>query len=405
MINFGKKTVIALSSIWSAIIFFSIYYNYLDLEMEHKERLRTSANSYFKQLVLMRDWNFLHKSVYVPVTDKTQPNIYLIDEKRDIDVDKEFKLTQIDAAYMTKELSNLSFDKDGIKFRITSLTPIKPENSPTNMEKEALNSFKDGDKEFIKFFDRDKKEYFFYMAPLITEKRCLSCHVEWGYKEGDIRGGISIVLPNNKGYSLIIIIISHLLIWAIGLAGIVYFSLKLRTAYSKLKEQATIDPLTQIANRRSFMERFELETKLQNRKKYDLTIIMCDVDNFKKYNDTYGHSKGDECLKAVADSIKKSIRRPTDICARYGGEEFIILLPDTPIDGAKIVAQNICDSVRKLAISHEKNLPSRVVTISLGIACRNDSEDYSNKQLIENADKALYLAKTNGRDKFEVFEN
>ncbi|WP_413166381.1 diguanylate cyclase domain-containing protein [Capilliphycus salinus ALCB114379] len=163
---------------------------------------------------------------------------------------------------------------------------------------------------------------------------------------------------------------------------------------------ATLDGLTQIPNRRSFDETLNQEWLRLCREKKSLFLILCDVDYFKKYNDTFGHIAGDECLKKVAQTLDEVIRRPADLVARYGGEEFAIILPNTSSEGAIHVAQRIQEAVEALAIPHSASLVSSYVTLSMGIAGGIPHCDLSPVCLIEIADQALYQAKIEGRNRF-----
>jgi diguanylate cyclase (GGDEF)-like protein len=125
---------------------------------------------------------------------------------------------------------------------------------------------------------------------------------------------------------------------------------------------------------------------------------MCDIDHFKRYNDTYGHAAGDDCLKKVANTIAGTLNRPADFCARYGGEEFIIILPDTIETSALHIAEQIRKAIESLGITHDKSLPLKVVTLSLGVATMETGTVFSDEELVKHADDALYQAKKNGRN-------
>jgi len=131
---------------------------------------------------------------------------------------------------------------------------------------------------------------------------------------------------------------------------------------------------------------------------------MGDIDNFKVYNDTYGHGGGDECLRKVAKVIDETLKRPSDFCARYGGEEFIIVLPYTEREGALFIAEEIRANVANLRIPHEKSLPSGLVTISLGVATSDINVSISHEELTNHADAALYVAKNKGRNRVEAYQ-
>jgi diguanylate cyclase (GGDEF)-like protein len=129
---------------------------------------------------------------------------------------------------------------------------------------------------------------------------------------------------------------------------------------------------------------------------------MIDIDFFKKYNDHYGHLSGDDVLKQVAQKLKDIVRRPLDSVCRYGGEEFVVLLPDTPLQGAKIIAKTLVRAIFSMQLVHQDS-PHQCITISAGVASATAS-DVSVSALIKSADKALYKAKERGRNTFEVVE-
>ncbi|MHC1758225.1 MAG: diguanylate cyclase [Negativicutes bacterium] len=158
------------------------------------------------------------------------------------------------------------------------------------------------------------------------------------------------------------------------------------------------DGLTGIANRRYFDEYLEREWRTGMRQQKPLSLIMADIDFFKQYNDTYGHQSGDDCLKDIAGVLEKSIKRVTDLAARYGGEEFAVVLPDTDLTGAMIVAEKIRQRVEALQIE-SREVPGRLVTISLGVASMTPSRGESPSSLLAQADKAMYQAKHAGRNR------
>ncbi|GAB4231018.1 MAG: hypothetical protein Kow0049_13160 [Stanieria sp.] len=179
---------------------------------------------------------------------------------------------------------------------------------------------------------------------------------------------------------------------------------KLKEANQKLQYLATIDGLTQIANRRSFDEYLEQEWLKMSHSKQPLSLILCDVDYFKKYNDYYGHQAGDDCLRQVAYIINNSIRRPGDLAARYGGEEFAVILPNTNLDGAVCVAQKIQQAVKELELVHSVSEVAQYITLSMGIFSTIPRPELSPSSLITKVDLALYQAKKLGRDRYFVYE-
>lgn len=171
----------------------------------------------------------------------------------------------------------------------------------------------------------------------------------------------------------------------------------------ELEKLSSLDALTGVANRRKFDHYIHKEWKRARRRNSMLSIILIDVDAFKPFNDNYGHQAGDNCLVQVAQALVKNCRRPTDLLARYGGEEFIMVLPDTSLKGAVNVAEAMRGAISELQIPHEYSDVKPYLTISLGIACCEPSEEQAEMQtLIKEADKALYQAKTDGRDRYQI---
>jgi diguanylate cyclase (GGDEF)-like protein/PAS domain S-box-containing protein len=169
----------------------------------------------------------------------------------------------------------------------------------------------------------------------------------------------------------------------------------------KLENLARLDGLTGLANRRAFDAAIADEVERSLRSGRPLALLMIDADQFKRFNDDYGHLAGDVCLKSIATVVAMGARRPGDVAARYGGEEMALLLPDTNLESAHAIATNLCRQVEGLRIPHERNLPWKLVTISIGVAAVDPSlkhRSYSAEWLISTADLALYDAKAKGRN-------
>lgn len=170
----------------------------------------------------------------------------------------------------------------------------------------------------------------------------------------------------------------------------------------RLKRLSQLDGLTNIANRRYFDTVLQREVSRARRNKLPISLILFDIDNFKQYNDCYGHLAGDECLKRVTEAAAAKLKRPGDLIARFGGEEFAVLLPETDSYGAETVAELLRKEVEQLAIPHMRSNVLPVVTISLGIASMNRPSAADIPNFINRADQALYTAKHKGKNRYEI---
>ncbi len=174
--------------------------------------------------------------------------------------------------------------------------------------------------------------------------------------------------------------------------------LRLQEAYNAVEALAVTDALTGLANRRRFDQYLGTEWRRSMRDRQPLSLLMMDVDKFKTYNDTYGHQRGDSCLKQIAEACMDVVSRPGDLVARFGGEEFVVVLPNTESEGALHIAEEICEALRARKLPHTGNLPG-IITISAGCATLIPKFGKHAPDLIEMADKALYKAKAEGRNR------
>lgn len=193
-------------------------------------------------------------------------------------------------------------------------------------------------------------------------------------------------------------------------SGYIYQLLfELQDAQIALQSLADTDQLTKIANRRHFDRKFKVEWRRAMREQTPISLLLIDVDHFKKYNDTYGHQAGDRCLQQIAKALDSITHRPADLASRYGGEEFAVLLPNTPQENAEMLAERVRKKVESLKIKHEKS-EFDIVTISVGVSCCEPAWDFTGKtpeedqkvtfpaMLLTAADNALYVSKEQGRN-------
>jgi diguanylate cyclase (GGDEF)-like protein len=169
-----------------------------------------------------------------------------------------------------------------------------------------------------------------------------------------------------------------------------------------LERLSAIDTLTQVANRRRFDVVLRQEWRRASRDAATLSLVFCDIDHFKPFNDTYGHQKGDEVLVSVAQAMEEAVNRPADLVARYGGEEFVALLVDTDAEGARLVAERMRERVIALGIEHRASTVASHLTVSLGVATVKPGGRLRAEDLVSRADAALYAAKQGGRNRVET---
>ncbi len=177
---------------------------------------------------------------------------------------------------------------------------------------------------------------------------------------------------------------------------------QLQAANETLQSLSFLDGLTGIANRRHFDEGLLQESRRAMREKTPISLIMLDIDYFKAFNDTYGHLKGDDCLKTVASLLKMTLKRPGDFVARYGGEEFAVVLPNTDDIGASVLAEELRASIERAGIANMNSLFADYLTVSLGVVTRYPEQAETPDDLILAADRALYRSKHEGRNRVSV---
>lgn len=234
-----RKYIVYTCLFWIMIIGLSFIWNITSDEKNHRRTVHESAQVLFHQIVITRAWNAGHGGVYVPVTEKTQPNLYLKDKQRDLITKSGLKLTKINPAFMTRQIAEIEETEKGVKFHITSLNPIRPANKANEWESTALNKFEEGTSEYGEFVKESAGLTYRYMAPLYTKKICLICHAEQGYELGDIRGGISITIPNIKIPDHGPLAISHLIFAASGIVIIIFFGGRVQRFQANLVQART----------------------------------------------------------------------------------------------------------------------------------------------------------------------
>lgn len=372
----------------------------------HGEML-SRARTDFRTIVHFRAWNAGYGGIYVEKKAGVASNPYL--ENPDIQGTDGKTYTKKNPALMTRELSEMLLQSEGYGFHITSLNPINPGNKADPEEAIALRAFEGGAKERFWTEKLDGRTFTRYMAPLLVQDSCLACHAKQGYRIGDVRGGISISFDTQEVQAKLranLIIVTLLAVLTTGfLMGFVVFFFrqlvrKLSEARQQLETLAMTDALTGLFNRRQILLRLEEECERARRNEDGLSCLMLDVDHFKQVNDDFGHQKGDDVLKMIAEQLR-TVLRVYDAVGRYGGEEFIALLPGADLDTANVVAERLRVAIQAMVILHTPTGP-RPTTVSLGLARWKPSDTVDT--LIHRADEALYRAKAGGRNRIEVVD-
>ena len=365
------------------------------------------ARAHVKDIVLVRGWNAFYGGVYVEKREGVVSNPYL--KNPDITSTSGVVYTLKNPALMTREMSEMLEKNGDYRIHLTSLNLRNPNNTPDPWERDALLSFDAGAKEASTIVTTDAGAQFRYMSPLFVEQKCLKCHEDQGYKVGDVRGGISVAfditniqktIEQNRSLLIMLTVVLFTMLLGVVYLFVSKLNRQLAIALIKLRDMATTDTLTGLFNRRYFFSTLASEISRHKRHQRDLSCIFIDLDHFKKINDQYGHATGDEALRSVGRLLLGRCRNE-DICARYGGEEMVVLLPETSLEKARDVAEDLRQQVATMPVP----LPTGGtfnLTASLGVAAiSGDSSNWSSAadEILAQADRAVYQAKDQGRNR------
>jgi len=396
-----KYHFLALVAVWTTGVLGSLVWNLYQLQQSTQAMAYTTAWISYNKDILYRKWVANHGGVYVPVSGKTPVNPYLAVPNRDIKADGGLSLTLVNPAYMTRQVNELAAEMQEFQGHIASLKPIRPENRPDPWEERSLKNFERGIKEAHAIEMLAGEEYFRFMRPFVTEKSCLKCHAAQGYREGDVRGGISVSIPMKQLRAIEKerwgeLMLAHAFLWMIGLAGIVTGTSSLRSQTlkrEKLEEYlinlSITDPLTGLYNRRGFLTLAEQQMKLSLRTRGRLILLFADLDGMKRINDSLGHEEGDKAL-IEASAVLRETLRSSDIVARMGGDEFVALAIDPEVTDPGIIISRLQER-----IASQNRQPGRKFTMSMsvGYACYDPSDPVPLDALMTRADNAMYAQK------------
>jgi diguanylate cyclase (GGDEF)-like protein len=381
-------------------------FRYLTVNELLIQTVRHEAESFARLIVLTRHWNAAYGGVYVEKKPGIESNPYL----KALGIDPDIRtadgrlLTMRNPAIMTREISELAHQDNIVEFHMVSLKSLNPDNRPDDFERRSLEQFERGVRNIWQIERSGERPIFRYILPLVTEEPCLQCHARQGYRLGDIRGGVSVIIPAAELMSQISsnrtqIIVDASITIGIMLSALYFLTWKLMVrldnVQKRLKHLAITDELTGLQNRRYIMEQLESEYQRAVRTGTSLALVLIDIDHFKKVNDTYGHAAGDLVLKAVARDIRDNLRA-YDLLGRIGGEEFLIASPGSTLDEAAACAERIREKIRGGEIANKAHSIS--VTVSAGVTSLSGQDEKADA-LLARADEALYRAKQAGRDR------
>jgi diguanylate cyclase (GGDEF)-like protein len=371
----------------------------IDAEVE------TRARTLVRSIILARKWNALHGGVFVEKTPGTVSSPWLPGTDVTATNGKPYILKN--PALMAREMATLAEQDEPFRFRITSLKPLNPANLPDAFEAEALRAFEEGVPEHMQRDVRNGSSSLRYMVPLHVEESCLACHAKQGYRVGDVRGGISVTLPTDaaeagkaraRAATFALFVATLFVMMAVVWRLVRELRRRLAVAEARIVELAITDELTGLRNRRHTVLRIDEELARARRSGRPFSLLLFDVDHFKRVNDQHGHAAGDAVLRGVAGMALRACRA-SDLVGRYGGEEFLVLLPETAGAGAEGIADRLRTWIEAMRTDHDETAIS--VTASFGVATFDPTTAGAAgaAELVKRADDALYRAKGSGRNR------
>ena len=405
--NYNKVKVFHLVVIigmvsWTGVLF-SLHLWASGGERHHfTETIKLKAESLARHTQALRRWVGGQGGVYVETNDKIKPHPLLVHvPERDIETPSGRKLTLLNSRSVLREILREFESGGGDRVRLVSHHPMNLSNIPDDWEKKALNELETRAAEAQAIVYSVEESFFRLMSPMKMKSKCLKCHHYLSENPQKVVGGLSVMVDKTpydrlNEEMLHKIRMGYLGIWIVGLLGLALFDFTGASLLRNIELAATHDGLTGLNNRREIERLLNVECERTGRYEDPLSVMMLDIDYFKRVNDTYGHQAGDEALRVVADTIRQTIRK-TDFAGRYGGEEFLILCPGTPHNRAERLAQRLNTAIKSEPI-RLKDGKTISVTVSIGVSYYS-LERKSAESLVMSADEALYQAKESGRDR------
>lgn len=380
-----------------------------------EEHALTQARAYADLVISARSWNAVHGGVYVRKGPAVETNPYLaeIGIAADITLPDGSELTLRNPSLMTREIGD-GMDRAGMSsgLKLTSLAPVNPDNAPDPWELENLTAFDQSPGAVTEAWTTSPEREgdpvrFRYMRALMVDESCLECHASVGYRVGDVRGALSVSLPYaetgadlaSARFELVSIAVAVLLVAWVSVITITRLQERQIAATERaLEAAATIDPLTKLPNRGYVFGRLMSEMTRALRDGKAVGVILADIDDFKRVNDTCGHAAGDEVLRMVAESMKRAVRS-YDLVGRIGGEEFLVVAPGVDPASLGELAERVRSSVERTSATASCQ---GTITISAGTALTALASNETVDALVARADEAMYRAKQAGKNRVET---
>lgn len=387
---------------WTVIIA-SMYYWAVQAEKDHHKKLiEQKAEALGNQTQILRQWIGGHGGVYVEKGGGIEPNPQLSHiPERDIETPSGRQLTLLNSPTVLREILTEFESNSSDQIRLVSPNPINPRGELDLWEKTTFLKLQNGAKKIEEQTVKDGANVFRLMYPIKQQQKCKKCH-DYGLEaEGDVVGGLSILVDRSQTDEVFYTLLrrmsfAYIGIWLAGVIGLLLFDVGARKLLLKIEFTSTHDALTKLKNRGAIEEMHRYCVQVAHRYKQDYSVLLIDVDHFKKVNDTYGHSAGDTALKVMAKTLQKTIRA-TDVAGRFGGEEFLVLAPNSDINATRALAERILQSIRDEDIPHSE-MEAFHITVSIGVAS-NSHQANDAESILNVADKALYRAKDEGRNR------
>lgn len=395
----------------SLLVAYSYYWNVDNIRREKLKLAYSEARAMWNKDAAVRFWATRHGGLYVRPDARTPPNAALAHLKnRDVVTTDGMKLTLMNPAYMMRQITE-EFEKDyGIKGKITGKRLLNPVNKPDEWQLKALNAFEQ--EKIAEISEQtiiDGEPFLRYMKPLYMIKGCDMCHGVLGFKEGDLRGGISVSVPltpymNAARESYQGVLATHIVIWLMATAWIIIFALLVVRLLQHMAHDALHDSLTKLPNITLFKDRLEQAIQTYQRNPdYLFAVCFLDLDRFKNLNDSRGHEVGDKLLIELAQRFSEQLR-PNDSIARMGGDEFTFILNDLKdVNEAIAITERLLFSLQTpITIGNNESTDKIYMDASIGV-CLVDQHYMHADDMIRDADIAMYRAKAAGKARLDVF--